>query len=85
MAEPLKRLEIHEDVRAVDHCDEGCGLGTLQFDCPACGKRQVLYEGWWQYEDWVRDVRPEASFEIACEDCKTRFTVGSKPEERTAP
>jgi hypothetical protein len=62
-----KKIEI----RFIDHCDESCGLGTANFECPSCGKWNTDYgDVWYGFSEYTEDV-----VETTCEHCKIKLKL----------
>lgn len=58
----------------VSHCDDGvCDLGSVEYDCPACGSANRDFAGFW----WDRYSTPAYS---QCEKCRTKLMMISNEE-----
>lgn len=56
----------------ISHCDDGgCDLGSVEYDCPACGRANRDFGQFW----WDRYSTPAYS---QCEKCKTKLVMLSK-------
>lgn len=50
----------------IHHCEPPCGLGTFDYECPACDKEGSSCDLWWHYEDtW--------DFSFECENCGAKL------------
>ena len=50
----------------VHHCEPPCGLGTFDYECPACDYEVSSCDLWWHYEDtW--------GFRFECENCQAKL------------
>ena len=58
----------------IHHCEPPCGLGTFDYECPACDEEGSSCDLWWHYEDtW--------DFNFECENCKARLKTYWDKEE----
>ena len=52
----------------INHCEPPCGLGTFDYECPACDEEGSSCDLWWHYEDtW--------DFSFECENCKANLVL----------
>jgi hypothetical protein len=45
----------------IPHCDEWCGLGVFEYECPVCHATISSCNLWWHYDD--------TNFHFECEEC----------------
>jgi hypothetical protein len=58
-------MTIANEVSFVAHCDEpGCGLGSAEFDCPACGRPDRDFG-----DLFYAPENSEESVKISCSRC----------------
>ena len=50
----------------IHHCEPPCGLGTFDYECPACNAEVSSCDLWWYYED-TRD------FSFECKNCQAKL------------
>ena len=58
----------------INHCEPPCGLGTFDYECPACDEEGSSCDLWWHHEDtW--------DFSFECENCKAKLKTYWDKEE----
>lgn len=67
--------------RFVQHCEEGCGLGYVEYECPACHRHGNDYgDGWFDHEN----IYSGHVVEFECEHCRTILLMSWDQEEMEA-
>lgn len=62
----MKEIEL----TFISHCDDNCGLGSVQFTCPTCELTSTDYdELWWNFMEGKVEAK------TTCEHCHTTMTI----------
>lgn len=63
---------MKEIANFIPHCDDDhCNLGSFQYICPACKKKNIDYDIWFK----IDDIHHGLILDILCEHCFDKLSV----------
>ena len=64
-------MSFDAEIKLTIYCDNPeCDLGSIQFDCPICGKLNLNYNNWFDQEDIIMG---DFEGDIICEHCNEKL------------